>query len=206
MLQRLYISIFFSMCFLITSGQEKKVIETNEDYQFQSEKNQTTQTQAQSQSQTKKTYQYQPSWSFGGNIGLSFWNNGTDILIAPKAYYNVSPQFLAGFGLTYIYSSQEDDFAKYSQNSFGPSVMGAFRPVPFLQISAEYEGLQTNGDSTIKFGDRDKNSYSYWNNALYLGASFVSRNVSFGVRYDVLYDSTRSVYSSAWSPVIGFYF
>ncbi|WKK65786.1 alpha-ketoglutarate decarboxylase [Lutimonas zeaxanthinifaciens] len=206
MLQRLYFSIFFSISFLVASGQEKKVIENNADYQFQSEKNQTTQTQTQTQTRTKKTYQYQPSWSFGGNIGLSFWNNGTDILIAPKAYYNVSPQFLAGFGLTYIYSSQEDDFAKYSQNSFGPSVMGAFRPVPFLQLSAEYEGLQTNGDSTIKFGDREKNSYSYWNNALYLGASFVSRNVSFGVRYDVLYDSTRSVYSSAWSPVIGFYF
>ncbi|UCE94019.1 MAG: alpha-ketoglutarate decarboxylase [Flavobacteriaceae bacterium] len=210
MLQRLYISIFFSMSFLIASAQERKVIETNADYEFQSEKNQATQTQSQTrpqaQNQTKKSYQFQPYWSFGGNIGLSFWNQGTDILIAPKAYYNVSPQFLTGFGLTYIYSSQEDDFAKYSQNSFGPSVMGAFRPVPFLQLSAEYEGLQTNGDSTIKFGDREKNSYSYWNNALYLGASFVSRNVSFGVRYDVLYDSSRSVYSSAWSPVIGFYF
>lgn len=210
MLQRLYISIFFSMSFLIASAQERKVIETNADYEFQSEKNQATQTQSQTrpqaQNQTKKSYQFQPYWSFGGNIGLSFWNQGTDILIAPKAYYNVSPQFLTGFGLTYIYSSQEDDFAKYSQNSFGPSVMGAFRPVPFLQLSAEYEGLQTNGDSTIKLGDREKNSYSYWNNALYLGASFVSRNVSFGVRYDVLYDSSRSVYSSAWSPVIGFYF
>ena len=208
MLRRLYISLFFTISFLVSNGQEKKVIETNADYQFQSEKNQTTQTQTQTQAQsrTKKSYQYQPSWSFGGNIGLSFWNNGTDILIGPKAYYHVSPQFLAGFGLTYIYSSQEDDFAKYSQNSFGPSILGAFRPVQFLQLSAEYKGLQTNGDSTIKLGDREKNSYSYWNNALYLGASFVSRNVSFEVRYDVLYDSTRSVYSSAWSPVIGFYF
>ena len=57
--------------------------------------------------------------------------------------------------------------------------MGAFRPIPFLQLSAEYEGLQTNGSTTIKFaGDRDDTNYSYWNNAIYLGASFVSRNVS----------------------------
>lgn len=184
-------------------SQETKVIENNPDYQFQSEKQQ----QAQNSNQTTKVYTYQPSWSFGGNLGFSFWNNGTDILVAPKAYYNVSPKFLAGFGLTYIYSSVDDNFAKYNQNSFGPSVLAAFRPIPYFQLSAEFEGLQTNGDTTIKLpGDDQKSSYSYWNNALYLGASFVSRNVSFGVRYDVLYDTGRSVYSSAWSPVIGFYF
>ena len=202
MLQRL----FFSLCFLLiifsVQSQEKEVIENNSDYQFLTEKEQVKTTTV----SQKKVYQYQPSWSFGGNIGLSFWNGGTDILIAPKAYYNVSPKFLTGFGITYIYSSAEDNRSnKYSQNSFGPSVMVAVRPVPMFQLSAEYEGLQTNGSyrSSVDIGDYD---YSYWNNALYLGASFVSRNVSFGVRYDLLYDTTRSVYSSAWSPVIGFYF
>ena len=192
------------ICFSIPAfAQESEVIPNNKDYQFQSDKQQQ---QTQNTTQVKKTIPYQRSWSFGGNLGLSFWNGGTDILLAPKAYYNVSPQFLAGFGLTYIYSSAEDDFAKYSQNSFGPSVMGAWRPIPYLQLSAEYEGLQTNGDGRFKLGDREDYDYSYWNNAIYLGASFVSRNVSFGVRYDILYDSTQSVYSSAWSPVIGFYF
>lgn len=202
MLQRL----FFSLCFLLiifsVQSQEKEVNENNSDYQFLSEKEQV----EPASTQQKKVYQYQPSWSFGGNLGLAFWNGGTDILIAPKAYYNVSPKFLTGFGLTYIYSSAEDSRSnKYSQNSFGPSLMVAVRPVPMFQLSAEYEGLQTNGSyrSSVDIGDYD---YSYWNNALYLGASFVSRNVSFGVRYDLLYDTTRSVYSSAWSPVIGFYF
>ena len=202
MLQRLFCLVCFSLVFISAYSQEKDTIQNNANYEFLSEKDQNSQTK-----QTpKKVYNYERSWSFGGNIGLSFWNSGTDILIAPKAYYNVSPKFLTGFGLTYIYSSAEDDFAKYSQNSFGPSIMAAVRPIPFLQISAEYEGLQTNGNTTIKIGDRDKSEYSYWNNALYLGASFVSRNVSFGVRYDLLYDTSRSVYSSAWSPVIGFYF
>ena len=184
-------------------SQEKQVIENNPDYQFQSDKQKQTSTSSQKQVST-----YKPSWSFGGNLGLSFWNGGTDILLAPKAYYNVSPKFLAGFGLTYIYSSYKDSFGKYSQNSFGPSVMGAFRPIPYLQLSAEYEGLQTNGDGTVYIlgSNNVKSDYSYWNNAIYLGASFVSRNVSFGIRYDVLYDANRSVYSSAWSPVIGFYF
>jgi len=203
MLQRFYVTICFSLLFYVAAAQETEVIENNPNPQFQSEK----QEQAQRTASQKKTIPYQKSWSFGGNIGLSFWNSGTDILLAPKAYYHVSPMFMTGFGITYIYSSAEDDFAKYSQNSFGASVMGAFRPIPYLQLSAEYEGLQTNGNSSLRFpGDLEDFDYSYWNNAIYLGASFVSRNVSFGVRYDVLYDSTRSVYSSAWSPVIGFYF
>jgi hypothetical protein len=194
-------ALCFSLLFSAAFAQETEVIENNTNNQFQSEKQQTQKTV------TQMKAPFQKYWSFGGNVGLSFWNGGTDILLAPKAYYHVSPMFMTGFGITYIYSSAEDDFAKYSQNSFGASVLGAFRPIPFLQISAEYEGLQTNGNSTIKFaGDREKNNYSFWNNAIYLGASFVSRNVSFGVRYDVLYDSSRSVYSSAWSPVIGFYF
>ncbi|NOQ91978.1 MAG: alpha-ketoglutarate decarboxylase, partial [Flavobacteriaceae bacterium] len=47
---------------------------------------------------------------------------------------------------------------------------------------------------------------SYFNNAIYLGASFVSGHFSFGVRYDVLYDEGRSVYGDAWTPFIGVYF
>lgn len=200
---RLYVAVCFSLLFYVAAAQESEVIVNSPNSEFQSEKEQ----QVQKKASQKRTIPYQKSWSFGGNIGLSFWNSGTDILLAPKAYYHVSPMFMTGFGITYIYSSAEDDFAKYSQNSFGASVMGAFRPIPYLQLSAEYEGLQTNGNSNFKFpADREENNYSYWNNAIYLGASFVSRNVSFGVRYDVLYDSTRSVYSSAWSPVIGFYF
>jgi len=184
-------------------SQEKEVIENNPDYQFQSDKQKQT-----TASPQKQVYTYKPSWSFGGNLGLSFWNGGTDILLAPKAYYNVSPKFLTGFGLTYIYSSYKDSFGKYNQNSFGGSVMGAFRPIPYFQLSAEYEGLQTNGNGTVYIlgSNNVESDYSYWNNAIYLGASFVSRNVSFGIRYDVLYDANRSVYSSAWSPVIGFYF
>jgi len=93
----------FAIFILITlkiSAQEKIVIENNDDYQFQSEKNKTTQTTV----VKKKVYTYQPSWSFGGNLGMAFWNSGTDIFLAPKAYYHVSPKFITGIGVTYIYS------------------------------------------------------------------------------------------------------
>ena len=204
MFNRLYLIICLCLVFNSVNAQEEEVINPNQITTSQSEKPK----EETKSPQKQKTSTYKRSWSFGGNLGLSFWNGGTDILIAPKAYYNVSPMFLTGFGLTYIYSDYKDDFGKYNQNSFGPSIMGAFRPIPSFQLSAEYEGLQTNGSSTVYASGNNniQNDYSYWNNALYLGASFVSRNVSFGIRYDILYEANRSAFSSAWSPVIGFYF
>lgn len=144
------------------------------------------------------TVDFKKHWSFGGNLGLSFWNGGTDILVAPKAYYNISPMFLTGVGITYIYSNYNSGAYNYNSNSFGGSVMGAVRPIPFLQLSVEYEGLQTNHSGYY--------NEEYWNNALFLGISFVSGNVSFGLRYDVLYDDLRSAYTSALTPVLGLYF
>lgn len=202
-MKRIYFTLFFLSLVFTLNAQETKVVEQDGNTVVVTDQQSQTQ-----QSKQKKTFDpNQRRWSFGGNIGLSFWNNGTDILIGPKAYYHVSPLFLTGFGLTYIYSGVNDDFIDYDQHSFGGSVMGAIRPVQFLQFSVEYEGLYTDRKYNYK-NPIDNNQYtdSFWNNAIYLGASFVSRNVSFGMRYDILYDAYRSAYSSAWSPVIGFYF
>ncbi len=194
MIHRLFLSFCFSFLIFSVAAQEKVVIENNPDYKFQSEKR----AEEAASAQKRKNDTFQRTWSFGGNIGFSFWNGGTDILLAPKAYYNVSPKFITGFGVTYIYSDYDDRFFGYHQNSIGGSIMAAVRPVPMLQLSAEYEALHTN-----RGGYR---ADQYWNNAIYLGAAFVAGNVSFGFRYDVLYDANRSVYGSAWNPVIGFYF
>ncbi len=184
--------LFFSITILFS--QENIVFLTNDVYDNYSENDNA----VISFNYQQTNNDFQKHWTFGGNLGLSFWNGGTDILIAPKAYYNISPIFLTGFGLTYIYSKYNSGLYDYNTNSFGGSFMAAVRPVEFLQLSAEYEGLQTNrGGYYI-----DK----YWNNAIYLGLSYVSGNVSFGFRYDVIYDKNRSVYSSAFTPVVGLYF
>jgi len=184
--------------FISSVNAQTKVIPNNPDYQYQSGNETTTQTVI-----VQKTKPiFQPFWSFGGNFGLAFWNGGTDILIAPKAYYHISPQFFTGLGISYLYSNSSSYYQNvnydYSSNSFGGSVMIGYRPIQFLLFSAEYEGLSTNYSGYYK--------NSYWNNAIYLGASFVTGPVSFGIRYDVLYDTNQSVYSSAWTPIIGFYF
>lgn len=148
--------------------------------------------------QTSRSY-YERHWTFGGSLGFNFWDDQTSIVIAPKAYYNVSPKFLTGFGVTYMYSDNDSGIYSYSANSFGGSVMGAIRPIPNLQLDIEYEGIQTSRNSGLIEDD-------FWNNALYLGASFIAGKVSFGFRYDVLFDQQTSVYASAFNPVIGFYF
>lgn len=196
---RLLLCFFLLASGLLSRSETSAQSKAPDPVQVQSQAQEQNQAQEQSSQTSGRTVAAFPRhWSFGGSLGLSFWNDGTDILIAPKAFYHWSPMFLTGFGITYIYSDFDDKFFGYHQNSFGGSVMAAVRPIPQFQASVEYEGLQTARRGLI---DED-----YWVNGLYLGASYISGRVSFGLRYDVLYDSGRSAYGSAWSPVIGFYF
>ena len=200
MLKRIFVLFIIVFISFEMNAQEKIVIENNPDYEFQSDKNKTQQTQTVVVNKTKPAFQ--PSLSFGGNIGLSFWNGGTNILIAPKVYYHFTPQIFTGVGLTYMYSKSSSyyntHYYDYSSNSFGGSAMIGFRPMRFLQFTVEYEGLNTNYNNYYS-------NDSFWNNGLYLGASFVTGHVAFGFQVDVLHSST-SPYNSAWTPVISFYF
>jgi hypothetical protein len=197
MFKKITFLIAFSVC-LSTVSAQKTVIQNNPNYKYQSGNETTTQTVI------KRTNPiFQPYWSFGGNVGMSFWNGGTDILIAPKAYYHLTPQFITGFGVAYNYSDYDSRSYNYKFNSYGGSILGIYRPIPYLQFSAEFQELFTNRSyNTINGGIDD----DYWNSQLYLGASFVSGHFAFGFQYDVLYDEYKSPYSSAWTPVISFYF
>jgi hypothetical protein len=191
-----FIVAFFFFAVVFVSAQEK-VIPNNPNYKFQSGNDQNSQTVI----MTKPAFT--PYWSFGGNVGFSFWNGGTDLLIAPKAYYNFTPKFIGGLGLIYNYSDYDYGIYESTYSAFGGSISGLYRPIPFLQISAEFQELYVNQDYEYLNTDF---SDDYWNSALYLGASFVSGHFAFGFQYDVLYDEGTSPYSSAWSPVISFYF
>ncbi len=148
-------------------------------------------------------------WYFGGFLSFAFWNEGTDLLIAPKAYYHFSPMFMLGFGLTYIYSDGEyrqyysdgpSQIFNYHANSIGGSFAIIFRPINFLQLSAEYENLHTT------WLGEDNFSRIYWDTGLFLGVSYVTGNFAFGLRYNILYNSSTSPYASALTPVVSFYF
>lgn len=78
-------------------------------------------------------------------------------------------------------------------------------PIPEIQLSAELEQVRVNTDykatnMNASFSD------NYWNTALFLGAGYRTGSVTIGGRYDILFDSKRSLYGSAFMPFVRVYF
>ncbi|WP_299365344.1 alpha-ketoglutarate decarboxylase [Winogradskyella sp.] len=138
---------------------------------------------------------------FGGGLGLNFGDGFFSGAIAPNALYNINPYVAAGLGLNFQYSSQRDVF---ESTVVGGSIIGLVNPYPELQLSTEFEQLYVDRDFDEQFvSNVDDN---YWYPALFLGAGYRSGNVTFGIRYDILYDEDRSIQNQAWMPFIRFWF
>jgi len=137
---------------------------------------------------------------FGGGLGLSFGDGFFSGTIAPSAIYEFNDEFALGVGLNGTYNSQEN---AYKSTIFGGSIIGLFSPIEELQLSAEFEELNVNRKWEDNLGIEDQN---YWYPALFIGAGYRTRNVTLGIRYDVLYDKDKSVYADAWAPFVRVYF
>lgn len=138
-------------------------------------------------------------WQFGGGLGLSFGRDAFQIGISPSALYQANEYLGVGAGLNYTHAKFND----YKLNAWGGSLIGLVTPVPFLQLSAEFEELHVNrsfSSPTVIAED------SYWVPALYLGVGYASGPVTVGVRFDALYNNDRSLYANAWSPFVRVYF
>ena len=136
---------------------------------------------------------------YGGGLGLGFGNNNFNLAVSPSAIYQANPQFATGLSLNLNYSKIGD--AKLL--AYGASIMNFYNPWPFLQVSAEYEQWRVNLDQNFNGINVEDN---YWYPALFLGLGYTQRNVTFGIRYDVLYDAGRSLYADPWMPFVRFYF
>lgn len=150
----------------------------------------------------QSTYGGSSFWSqvrYGGGLGLSFGKEAVQIGIAPSAIYQANQTVAIGLGLNYTYSKIYD--TKFS--AVGGSLIGLINPIPSLQISAEFEELYVSRDfqSSVE-SYRD----SYWLPALYMGLGYSTGPVTFGIRYDVLYNNERSLYSDPWIPFVRVYF
>ena len=137
---------------------------------------------------------------FGGGIGLNFGDGFFSGTIAPSAIYEFSPEFALGIGLNGTYNSLKDT---YTSTILGGSVISLFNVIPELQLSAEFEQLNVSRKFDAIFAQEDEN---YWYPALFLGAGFRNQNFTMGIRYDVIYDSDRSIYANAWMPFVRVYF
>lgn len=137
---------------------------------------------------------------FGGGIGLGFGDGFFSGTLAPSAIYQFNPQFAVGVGLSGTYNKQKN---RYTSTILGGSIMTFYNVIPEIQLSAEFEELNVTRRWEIDGANvRDH----YWYPALFLGAGFRTRNVTIGIRYDVLYDKNKSVYGQPYGPFVRVYF
>ena len=137
---------------------------------------------------------------YGGGIGLNFGDGFFSGTLAPNAVYQFNNSFSLGLGVNGTYNSQKN---VYKSTVLGGSLIGYYNPIYNIQLSAEFEQLHVNRRYDSSYSLPDDN---YWVPALYFGAGYRNGNVTFGIRYDVLYDSNKSIYSEAWAPFVRFYF
>lgn len=137
---------------------------------------------------------------FGGGLGLSISSEYTDVTIAPGALYNFNEHFAVGTGLQYSNFKQKN---YYSSNVFGGSLMGLYSPVQEIQLSLELEEINV----TSKYQDLGGNSTrNFWNTGLFIGGGYRQNNVTIGGRFNVLYDTNKDIYGSAFMPFVRVYF
>lgn len=137
---------------------------------------------------------------FGGGIGLGFgdgWFSGT---LSPSAIYPVNDQFATGVGLNFSYADQKD---VYTATIVGGSIIGLFNPINEMQISGEFEELHVSRKFEFDGSNLKDN---YWVPALFFGLGYSTRNVTVGLKYDVLHDNDKSFYADALIPFIRVYF
>ena len=137
---------------------------------------------------------------FGGGIGLSFGDGFFSGTLAPSAIYQFNEQVALGVGLSGTYNTQKD---YYKSSVLGVSILGLVNPIPQIQLSAEFEELNVSRKWDSRTGYANEN---YWYPALFLGVGYSSNNVTFGIRFDVLYDKYKSIYANPWAPFVRVYF
>lgn len=138
--------------------------------------------------------------SFGGGIGLNFGDDFFSGTIAPSGIYEFNNSFALGLGLNATFDNQKD---VYKSTILGGSIIGFFNVVPQFQISAEFEQLNVDRNYNVNLNIEDEN---FWVPALFFGVGYRNGNVTFGIRYDVLFDDSQSVYIDPWMPFVRFYF
>lgn len=142
-------------------------------------------------------------WShvrFGGGLGLNFANGFFSATVAPSAIYEFDRKVALGLGLNGTLNNLKNS---YKSTILGGSLISLYSPVQAIQISGEFEHLNVNRRYNENLNIEDEN---FWVPALYFGVGYRSGNVTFGVRYDFLFDEERSVFADPWAPFVRFFF
>jgi long-subunit fatty acid transport protein len=143
-----------------------------------------------------------PFWSnvrFGGAFGIGFGNDVVTIAAAPSAIYQFNEQFALGTSISYTYAK----FGDSRFTAYGPGVLTYYNPIRSLQFSSEFEQLRVHRSFGSNFPDLTED---YWLPVLFLGVGYSSGPVTFGIRYDVLFDDGKSIYADPWMPFVRVFF
>ena len=147
----------------------------------------------------QQNYSFKESLRFGGGFGLGFGNDFFSASITPFVLSEVNQYLLTGVGLNFTYSSFDNEEAIV----YGGSLIVIGQPIRELQLSVEYEQLRVNRTIDTRNGTFKDD---YWVPALFLGIGYSSGPVTFGIRWDVLYDNDKSIYADSVMPFVRFMF
>ncbi|MBN2868630.1 MAG: alpha-ketoglutarate decarboxylase [Flavobacteriaceae bacterium] len=146
---------------------------------------------------TEKENNFWKHVRFGGGFGLSTGDGFFSATLAPNAIYQFNRKYGLGVGLNGTYNRQKN---VYKSTIFGGSVIGLLNPIPEIQLSTEFEALNVNRKFEGAFSNNQDDNY--WYPALFVGAGYRTNNITFGIRFDVLYDDDKSIYANSWMPFV----
>ena len=136
---------------------------------------------------------------FGGSLGASLSDGYFSAFLAPRAVYDFNRYFSAGTGV----SGNFTNASRYTAFTVGGSILGLYRPFNGIQLSTEFEESYVSKNLQLDGADLKE---TYWYPSLFLGVGYNTGAVTIGVRYDVLYDDSTSIYGSAFMPFVSVYF
>ena len=127
---------------------------------------------------------------------MGFNQNFFSITLAPNAIYQFNQTWGIGISTGYTYASEKD---LYKSSIINYGIIGLSRPINRLELSTQLENYHVSQ----KF-DQDQinlQNINYQYPALFIGAGYISNNVTIGAKYDILYDEEKSIFPS---PIIPF--
>ncbi len=153
-----------------------------------------------------------PNWmeriSLGGNFGLAFGNN-TYVNLSPLVGYRFTDRFLAGAGVTYIYSRwRYPGYQAVSNSIYGGRVVARYSIIPQFAPTFEYEALNV---AYLRDTDVGLVQARRWIGNPMAGATVIfpiGKKSSFGLTalYNLNYTANQaySPYGSPWVIRAGF--
>ena len=106
-----------------------------------------------------------------------------------------------GAGLQGSIVSQKDVFSSFI---YGVNAITLFNPVEEVQLSIELEQVRVN--NTFRNPTTGTKKDNFWNTGLFVGGGYRMENVTMGIRYNLLYNEEKMVYTDAMMPFIRVYF